>query len=276
MVDRIRLYGRIFLEMDIRAVTGLRIGGNPPALAIGDIDNPVIRDPLTLRPYIPGSSLRGKMRSLWEKATGADQNTSIGKDVRIHSLNKNSSITEYERDSVCRIFGVTGDVPVPNPTRLIVHDTTLSDVSADDLERAETTLFTETKWEAAIDRITSAATPRQMERVPAGALFDDCRLVYSIYNTQTPDLDGDEFDWFGNLIEILQMVEDDYLGSSGSRGSGRVAFENLRLGIRTTDTYMNYVEVISKSEPYPTVDSLWNVMGDIKGFLRDQFGAVMS
>lgn len=86
--NRIRLYGRIFLDMNIRAVTGLRIGGAPAALAIGSLDNPVIRNPLNNQPYIPGSSLRGKMRSLWEKANESEQNFPIRRskpEVYIHA-----------------------------------------------------------------------------------------------------------------------------------------------------------------------------------------------
>ena len=239
--DHIRLYGRIFLSMDIRAVTGLRIGGAPAALAIGGLDNPVIRDPLTQTPYIPGSSLRGKMRSLWEKINDSTQEFPIqqGK-VYIHSPRPGSTISvqDYEADPVYRIFGVTGDISVPNPTRLVVHDVHLSDESAERLERSTRTdqPYTETKWEATIDRITSAAVPRQMERVPADTVFSDARLVYSIFSTRTQ---GDFADvrWFFDVIQMLQLVEDDYLGSSGSRGSGQVEFTNLRLGLRFGNAY---------------------------------------
>jgi len=233
---KVTLYGRIFLEMDIRAVTGLRIGGSPAGLGIGDLDNPVIRDPLTQQPYIPGSSLRGKMRSLWEKATGAEQNFPIRRnrpEVYIHML-KGAKPQEYEDNPVCRIFGVTGDNDVPTPTRLIVHDVFLSQNSrVDILEKARTDQpYTETKWEAVIDRVTSAAVPRQMERVPAGVVFSNFRLVYSVYGT----LDGKlgDIDWFPDILTMLQLVEDDYLGSSGSRGSGRIKFENVRLAVRNT------------------------------------------
>lgn len=233
---KVKLYGRIFLEMDIRAVTGLRIGGSPAGLGIGDLDNPVIRDPLTQQPYIPGSSMRGKMRSLWEKATGADQNFPIRRnppEVYIHML-KGGKPKDYENDAVCRIFGVTGENDVPTPTRLIVHDAFLSRDSVVALEKAARTdqPYTETKWEAVIDRVTSAAVPRQMERVPAGVVFSDFRLVYSVFGT----LDGKlgDIDWFPDILTMLQLVEDDYLGSSGSRGSGRIKFENVRLMVRNT------------------------------------------
>jgi len=238
----IRLAGRIFLEMDIRAVTGLRIGGSPAALAIGGMDNPVIRDPLTQRPYIPGSSLRGKMRSLWEKQTGAPQDKKLqGDKVRIHML-ESKNPADYANDRVCRIFGVAGESNPPTPTRLIVHDCFLSAGSITQLEQARTDQpYTETKWEAVIDRITSAAMPRQMERVPAGAVFADARLVYSVFSYSVPGApahnSSDDVGWFFDVIQILQLVEDDYLGSAGSRGSGRVRFENIRLSLRLSSKY---------------------------------------
>ncbi len=261
--EHIRLYGRIFLDMDIRAVTGLRIGGSPATLAIGSLDNPVIRNPLNQQPYIPGSSLRGKMRSLWEKSTGATQDFPIRKGnpaVYIHAPQYQNP-ADYENDPVCRIFGVTGDMPVPNPTRLIVHDVFLSDDSVELLETVAQTdqPFTETKWEAAIDRITSAAVPRQMERVPAGAVFSGARLVYSLYGTRDRSLD--EIAWFFDVLRMLRLVEDDYLGSAGARGSGRVRFENLLLGVRATRDYAQVpegfpIEAVSVQELLDQEDDL--------------------
>src|SRR5689334_12394819 len=82
--QEIRLLGRIFLQGSIRLKTGLHIGGAASTLSIGGVDNQVIRDSLTGRPYIPGSSLRGKMRSLSEKFTARPQNFPIGQGVSIH------------------------------------------------------------------------------------------------------------------------------------------------------------------------------------------------
>ncbi|RLC62724.1 MAG: type III-A CRISPR-associated RAMP protein Csm3, partial [Chloroflexota bacterium] len=181
----VNLYGRIFVHGDIRAVTGLHIGRGKEALEIGGVDNPVVRDPLTNHPYIPGSSLKGKMRSLWEKMTGAKQNFLIGrikgKEVRIHVCEE---LEAYRGCPVCPIYGVPGDKGSSNPTRLVVRDVLLSDDEADRLEQqAHTDLpYTEVKWEAAIDRVTSAATPRPMERVPAGTRFEGLEMVFSVYD----------------------------------------------------------------------------------------------
>ncbi len=229
MADKVDLYGRIFVKGKIRAVTGLHIGGSPAALAIGAVDNPVIRDALTGRPYIPGSSVRGKMRSLWEKMTGVRQNWPIGRDVSIHVCESQSG---YVQCPVCQIYGVPGQLEASFPTRLIVRDTFLSRESEEELRlQAKTDLpYTEVKWEAAIDRVTSAAVPRQMERVPSGAVFDNFEMVFSVY--EKGDLGR-----FVTVLEALQLLEDDYLGGQGSRGSGKVRFEGLRLSCRSRNAY---------------------------------------
>lgn len=221
----IRLYGRIILEGEIKAVTGLHIGGSPGALAIGGVDLPVIRNAVDQRPYVPGSSLKGKMRSLWEKTTGARQNRGIGKGVTIHACDTKA---EYSQCPVCQIFGTLGQNEAAFPTRIVVRDVPLA---ADSLKDVRTDMpYTEVKWEAAIDRVTSAATPRQIERVPAGAIFSPMQIVFNIYE------EGD-FGRFLDVLTALQLVEDDYLGGQGSRGSGRVAFDELHLICKSTHNY---------------------------------------
>lgn len=61
------LYGYIKLYIRVKTLTGLRIGGRKETVEIGDVDLSVIKDPITELPYIPGSSLKGKLRSLVEK-----------------------------------------------------------------------------------------------------------------------------------------------------------------------------------------------------------------
>lgn len=226
---RVDLYGRAFVRGQVRAVTGLHIGGSPAALAIGALDNPVIRDALTGRPYIPGSSLRGKMRSLWEKMTGVRQNWPIGKGVRIHICEKREG---YQECPVCQIYGVPGQLEASFPTRLLVRDAFLSEESEQELRlQAKTDLpYTEVKWEAAIDRVTSAAVPRQMERVPAGAVFDGFEAVFSVY-------DPDDLERFIDVFQAMQLLEDDTLGGQGSRGSGKVVFQGLSVSCRARNTY---------------------------------------
>ena len=233
MSSKVDLYGRIFVRGDIRAITGLHIGRGKEALEIGGVDNPVVRDPLTNRPYIPGSSLKGKMRSLWEKMTGAEQNSLIGrtkgKEVRIHVC---ADLGAYQDCPVCPIYGVPGDKGSSNPTRLVVRDVLLSKTEAKRLEdEAHTDIpYTEVKWEAAIDRVTSAATPRPMERVPADTRFEGMEIVFSVY-------DPNDLERFVHVLEAMQLLQDDYLGGLGSRGSGKVVFENLSISVRSRQDY---------------------------------------
>lgn len=238
------LLGRIILSGDIHAVTGLRIGGAGGSLSIGNVDLPVIRNSMSGKPYIPGSSLKGKMRSLSEKLTAAPQNTEIGKEVRIHVAKTRA---QYDDFWVNPLFGVPGSVggdekyDIPAPNRLIVRDVALSQETSVKLEAAKTDLpYTEVKWEAAIDRVTSAATPRQIERVPAGAIFSPMELVFSVYLKSDVAL-------FRHLLTSLSLVQDDYLGGHGSRGSGKVAFENLKVECRGGSAYGGGVSAVFKT-----------------------------
>lgn len=231
MAKAIQLKGRVLIHFDITAETGLHIGGTESGIEIGGVDKTVIRDPLTQRPYIPGSSLRGKMRSLLEKYKGLKQNQRIGQGY-IHSCD---DPTAYPNCDVCNIFGVPGERGFSTPTRLIVRDVFMSGESAKQLENADTDLpFTEVKTEVSIDRVTSAANPRQMERVPAGTRFDNAELVYSIYEGDGCDARKD-VTRLKVLVEGLQLLLDDYLGGLGSRGSGKIGISNIKVEWRGKD-----------------------------------------
>lgn len=239
----IRLYGRILVKTNILAVTGLHIGGSGGALEIGGVDNPVIRDPLTQQPYLPGSSLRGKMRSLLEKALGLRQNRPIGQ-AKIHTCKTEA---DFEKCDVCHIFGVPGEGDISNATLLYVRDAKLHEDCVKELTKAHTdTPFGELKTEVAIDRVTSAAVPRQLERVPAGAVFGPAELVFNIYSAA-------DFARFKVVLDGLQLVEDDYLGGSGSRGSGKVKFEKIEIAARASGAdYSQLVPVAA----YPDLAAL--------------------
>ncbi len=229
MAKQITLKGRVFLTFHIEAVTGLHIGGSETGIEIGGVDKTVIRDKLTNRPYIPGSSLRGKTRSLLEKYRGLRQNQRIGQGY-IHSCTEAEA---YPDCDVCQVFGVPGERDFATPTRLVVRDTPLTSESATELERiARTDLpFTEVKTEVSIDRVTSAANPRQMERVPAGAVFGPAELIYSIYDGDGCDA-GRDIERLRVVVEGLQLLEDDYLGGLGARGSGKVRLHAIRVRAR--------------------------------------------
>lgn len=229
MTDKIiTLYGRVFIEATIKAKTGLHIGGSGSDLEIGGLDKEVVRNPLTKKPYIPGSSLRGKMRSQMEKLLGLPQNQKIGQ-VTIHTCQNKG---EFEKDGgcpVCTVFGVPAEMDYDNHTRLVVRDAELA--NAEEFLNARTDLlYAELKTEVAIDRVTSAATPRTMERVPAGAEFGPTELVFSIYESA-------DYDRLKTVIDSLLLVEDDYLGGSGSRGYGKVEFTNIKVYARSGKDY---------------------------------------
>lgn len=226
---KIQLYGRVFIQGKIVARTGLHIGGSETAVSIGGVDNTVIRDPLTRRPYIPGSSLKGKMRSLTEKQQGLPQNQRIGSNVFIHVAQDEK---EYETSDVSHIYGIPAN-DFSLPTRLAVRDIPLTDESAGLLDAARTDLpYTEVKTEVAVDRVTATAVPRQLERVPAGAEFGPLEMVYSLF-------DPGDVARFGVLIDGMTFLEDDYLGGSGTRGSGKIAFADLKVRLKTADDYRN-------------------------------------
>lgn len=239
----IQLQGKIFLKGIIKARTGLHIGGNSGELDIGGIDNPIIRNAFNREPYIPGSSVRGKMRGLLDRYFNKPLEKRVGRDVRVHEC---QTPEDYNECPICQVFGVAPQGALRGktlPTRVIVRDTFLTRESLDALDRADTdTDFTEIKTEVAIDRITSAATPRQQERVPAGATFGPFQIVHSLYtqteNGKRPPLQ-DELQFFDTLLTGIELLEDDYLGGSGSRGSGQVAFENLEMTFKSRGCYKN-------------------------------------
>ena len=225
------LFGKIFFTGTITCVTGLHVGVSKDSLAIGSIDAPVVRDPITRRPYIPGSSTKGKLRSLLERAMGLDYNRDGG--------TTNNPIWRHECTEpdcqVCRLYGSTGGRNGGSnmPARLCVRDSFLTDTSVKELEEIDTGLqYTEWKFENALDRITAAANPRQLERVPAGARF--CFEI--IYNVETDDKTKVEED-VNNLLISLRLLEDDALGGHGSRGYGKVRFYFDKITGRKTDYY---------------------------------------
>ena len=238
----IQLQGKIFLQGTIRAVTGLHIGGNSDDLEIGGIDNPIIRNAFNRQPYIPGSSLRGKMRGLLDRYFNKALNKRVGRDVRVHEC---ETPDEYNACPICQVFGVA---PIRRlsgktlPTRLIVRDTFLDKEALDKLNSEDTdTLYAEIKTEVAIDRITSAATPRQQERVPAGTTFGTFEMIQSFYTQEDQgDLNAqlqNEIKLFDTVLKGMALLADDYLGGSGSRGSGQIAFEDLKLIFKSRKCY---------------------------------------
>jgi CRISPR-associated protein Csm3 len=219
MIDR-KLLGKIQIEMIVKCETGLHIGASKENMEIGALDAPVVRDPITLEPYIPGSSLKGKLRTLLEKSCPDlipdRQGGTTSNPVWRHECNSRENA---EACPVCRIFGSTGkgDNGTNFPARVKVRDFFLTGVSKKSLAGINTgLLYTEWKFENALDRITSAANPRNLERVPKGAEFAGT-LVYDLEKTATAQDDLE------NLKFALLLLQHDSLGGHGSRGYGQVS-----------------------------------------------------
>jgi CRISPR-associated protein Csm3 len=217
-----RLVKTKILTGRIRILTGLHIGAGKDAIEIGGIDSPVVKNPYTSEPYIPGSSLKGKMRCLMEWATDR-----VDPRGNTWEGGGEQDPARLALDPVLRIFGTTSKAWVGGPTRLIVRDCSLDENWRDSIvERGLP--FTEEKFENNIDRIQGKAGVgiRKTERVPAGALFD-LVMVYRIFDT------GDEGKLdegnFQHLLQVMRLLEYDALGGSGSRGYGRIKFEELRV-----------------------------------------------
>lgn len=236
-----QLVKKILIEGIITAKTGLHIGGSSVGMSIGGADATVVRNPLTNEPYIPGSSLKGKMRSLLEKVEGKF-GPSIGEHIQKGPLTEfvkaENGLKQEDADRINLIVKIFGTMPEKIkgseevPSRLIVRDCELEKTSADKLASSKDTdmPYTEVKTEVVIDRITSAATPRQLERVPAGAMFN-MRMILNVYNGD------DEKAMLDKIFEGLALVQNDYLGGKGTRGSGEVEIKISNLKQKEKEDY---------------------------------------
>lgn len=225
-----KLRAKVVIEGELNVLTGLHVGSAAAGLQIGSVDSPVVRDPISRRPYVPGSSLKGKLRSLLEAAEGKEANRPGGSGTHRHECDDREDALKCP---VCRPFGSTGrDGGKNHPARLAVSDLLLTEESFNRLAVIDTGLmYTEWKFENTLDRMTSAAMPRQIERVPAGSAFH-FRLVYDD-REDAEKLDED----FRNLTCAMRLLEDDALGGHGSRGYGRVSFAKLRRSHRPVEMY---------------------------------------
>jgi len=263
----IQLKGRVFFTFDIETKTGLHIGGSDLGVEIGGVDKTVIRDKLTNRPYIPGSSLKGKMRSLMEKYQGKEKNY----PRNLQNFHVCLKSEDYDTCEVCQVFGSPGELEFATPSRIIVRDVGLSDESAKKLEDSGRTdlPYTEVKTEVSIDRVTSAANPRQMERVPAGVFFSPAEIVYSVYGGESCDPAKDVSN-LKALLAAFQLLEDDYLGGQGTRGAGKVKLTNIHVTLRSGD-YIGEPKALGKPK-FDNLAELTASLGDIQSEIRSTLG----
>lgn len=208
----------------LELVTGLRVGAGDSEMHIGGVDNTVIKHPHTQSPYIPGSSIKGKMRSLLEWRSGAVKEEALGwKDYE-----KATGAQQSEVKRILQLFGISGDAKLGveqmgtiGPTRIAFWDCNLqSDWEAQ--IRDNNQALTEVKSENRINRISGVAEhPRQTERVPAGARFD--------FRLSIKQLAGDDATLLTTVLQGLKLLEMDSLGGSGSRGYGKVRFVDVKI-----------------------------------------------
>lgn len=242
-----KLLGKVEISGKMECLTGLHIGASKETVEIGALDSPVVRDPVTNEPYIPGSSMKGKLRSLLEKANpNVLPNKDGGSGVSRHECDDWSAGETYNKNykqkipfpgalncPVCRLFGSTGSQNYPS--RLKVRDLQLA--NRVELEKIDTGLFlTEWKFENSIDRITSAANPRNIERVPKGAQFL-FSMIYDVEETQTLKDD------LNNLFLAIKLLHDDSLGGHGSRGYGQVKMNFEKVEARYVEFYKDKPEM---------------------------------
>jgi CRISPR-associated protein Csm3 len=275
--------GTVIIKYNMKALTGLRVGGSKENFDIGGTDNPVIKTLGMIEnydgrgnnlpegaPYIPGSSLKGKIRSLVEWAKGRV-------DFMISKANNDVERAGKPcvcgRCEVCKVFG-TGDAKtieslklneLPGPPRLRVFD---AYPTWESIQKLQDTLgeniFTEIKTENAINRLTSRANPRKVERVPAGVVFFG-EMAFHLFTKEDPEL-------LKVVFEGMRLLEDDYLGGYGSRGSGKVRFENIEVILRPKAYYFED-GLEERLTQKTTVQDILADYGNIKQKLSGLFNA---
>ena len=195
------MFAKIEITGIIEVVTGLHIGGSDAFAAIGAVDAPVIKDPLTGLPIIPGSSLKGKMRTLLAKQYNESPAANPSEDA----------------ECILKLFGSAAKAKARSG-RLLFSDAIMS--NWEDLRKKGLTSRTEIKFENGINRLSGVANPRQIERVVRGSEFP-LSLIYEVEDSTSPAED------FRMIKEGFRLLEYDYIGGNGSRGYGKVKFRDL-------------------------------------------------
>ena len=204
---QVQLKGKLLIGAVLTVKTGLHIGDSSDFAPIGAVDSPFSRDPLTKAPIIPGSSLKGKMRTLL---------------ARVRDGMAALPSPEEDEAVVARLFGISSKTET-KPARLQFRDAFVKAESRNKFKNLDTdTYLGEIKAENTINRGTGVANPRMIERVPAGMEFD-FQLVYNIEDENQMKEDMEV------LCRGFRLLQLDYLGGHGSRGYGRIAFSSFHV-----------------------------------------------
>jgi CRISPR-associated protein Csm3 len=271
MSSEILLRGVLEIEIVMECLTGLRIGAGPEAMEIGGVENVVIRDPLTRLPYVPGSSLKGAMRARYELFSKRPINHEVVRGpqkIRMH-------MCEDPDCEICKVFGRTPEKLESREagqtqdnmiytTRLKVDDAHPTEGTIERWE-AFSPEGVEVKYENVLDRLTSRANPRPVERVPKGSEFK-VTMSYKIFDHR--DVENVDV-----IFQSLKLVEDDYLGGYGSRGYGRVRFKNITMRLKRREYYENCDDqnkVMIRGKQYSSLEELLKDMKEIIEEIKTQ------
>lgn len=239
----IKFQANLIISGEIVTETGLKIGGSSEGIEIGGVDNPVIRDPISDLPYFPGSSLKGKERSLLELT-----DPEIIKNV----IANKGGPCECGKCPICIVYGTASKDIEHGPTRLIIRDSFPTQSTIEGWKNIESIARgTEMKYENTIKRLTSEANPRSQERVPKGSRFS-FEKIYGIYSDE-------DYDNIKVLFSAMKLLEDNYLGGSGSRGYGNIKFENIQIKKRSIDYYKGIAE---ESPPIDIGNTIEDILKD--------------
>lgn len=196
------MFAKILIKGELETVTGLHIGAGGAYSAIGAADSPVVRDIINGSPMIPGSSLKGKLRSL------------LARKYNDKPVNPYNDCPEIKR-----MFG-----GMKQPSRLIFSDMFMTEESKEEITKIGINTPTEIKFENTINRLSGIANPRQIERVIRSCRFG-INIIYDVFDLQQAKEDLEM------LCDGMKLLQYDYLGGSGSRGYGKVRFLNLNAEI---------------------------------------------
>ena len=199
------MYGKLQITGKIEVVTGMHIGGSSAFAAIGAVDSPIIKDTISRKPIIPGSSLKGKMRTLLAKV-----------------YNKTAMPKPDDDDvRITRVFGSAKKGEIKK-SRIIISDMIMN--NEEELRNRGLQSLTEIKFENSINRVTAVANPRQIERAVRGSKFD-LDIIYEV------EEEGEVIEDFVIIAQGLKMLQYDYIGGSGSRGYGKIIFKDLHADV---------------------------------------------
>lgn len=214
------MYAKIQITGSIEVVTGMHIGGSSAFAAIGAVDAPVIKDVRTNHPMIPGSSFKGKMRTLLAKVYNE---VPVGKP-------------DDDHERLTRVFGSAKKDHV-KASRIIISDMMLS--NEQELRAQGLQSLTEVKFENTINRLSAVANPRQIERAVRGSKFD-VDFIYEVVE------ENEIIEDFEVLSQGMKLLQYDYLGGNGSRGYGKVKFDNLEAEVVIGEVADNILEECNK------------------------------